>query len=187
MRVNGLTEYLKQTAQLLRDGKLVVFRTDTLYGIVALADDKAAVQNLQQVRHREPGKAFIVLIPDSAAAYGDDGERVAAEYEVADRTRPTSVIIEHSTAPEYLLHHDGSVAYRVPLDARVQALLALTGPLVAPSANPAGEIPARSVTQAEAYFGQNVTLYVDDGETPIEQQPSAVIRITETGEITQLR
>jgi L-threonylcarbamoyladenylate synthase len=187
MKLDGLVQQGKQAALALQSGKLVVLRTDTLYGIVARADDPVAVERLQRVRKREPGKAFIVLIPEPSAAYGDDAEKVARAYSAVNDTHPTSIIIEHSVAPRHLLHRDGSLAYRVPRDERIQALLALAGPVVAPSANVAGAAPARSIDEAKVYFGDEVALYIDDGTTPDDQQPSTVIRVSETGEITRIR
>ncbi len=182
-----LKAMIDQVVEALMRGSLVVLRTDTLYGIIARADDREAVARLQKIRHREPGKAFIVLIDTPTAAYGDDRAKVEAAYAAVAPTEPTSVIVEDSAAPSYLLHRDNSLAYRVPIVAVLQELLRRTGPLVAPSANLAGETPARSILEAEAYFGEAVTLYVDDGPTPEDQKPSHVVKVDARGSITQLR
>ena len=50
----------------LSQGDLVVLRTDTIYGIIALAANAAAVQKLYAARHRNPSKACIVLVADIA-------------------------------------------------------------------------------------------------------------------------
>ena len=188
MTIDGVMTHEKYIADTLHQGYLAVLRTDTLYGVVALADDAAAVRQLQKVRRRDPGKAFILLIADVSMAYGVDSMSVERAYSLASTTRQaTSVIVKQSSAPEYLLHNDGSVAYRVPNDPRIQSLLKHTGPLVAPSANPAGLTPARSIDEARSYFGTDVHLYVDDGETPVDQQASSVILVDEAGTITKIR
>ena len=187
MKHETLKATMGRVVETLFGGALVVLRTDTLYGILTLADNPAAVARLQKVRHREPGKAFIILIAAPTAAYGDDRAKIAAAYKAVSQTGPTSIIIEQSAAPAHLLHRDGSLAYRVPEAAVLRELLEQTGPLVAPSANLAGEIPARSVSEAKAYFGDDVALYVDDGVTPEGQKPSSVIKVDANGKITQLR
>ena len=187
MRYETLKARLDHVAITLKSGALVVLRTDTLYGILARADDATAVARLQKVRDREPGKAFITLIDTPAAAYGDDQAKITAAYAAIPQTGPTSIIIENSDAPAHLLHRDGSLAYRVPAVAELTELLGRTGPLVAPSANIAGETPARSVDEAQAYFGDAVALYIDDGQTPEDQQPSSVIKVAADGTIVRLR
>lgn len=187
MQVENLANNLEEVAEVLRSGKIVVLRTDTLYGIIARADDEAAVRRLQQVRQREPGKAFIVLVDQPSSAYGSDQAKITRAYAMYEPTRPTSVVIAAAAAPQYLQHRDGSLAYRVPAVASLQSLLKLTGPLVAPSANPAGLAPSRSIADAKSYFGDAVALYVDDGVTPEGQKPSDVISVSADGAITQLR
>jgi len=187
MNIDKLSDNVIVVAQQLRDGRLVVLRTDTIYGIVARAGDEQAVRYLQKVRKREPGKAFIVLIADSKMAYGSDADKVRRAYDRFQPTRPTSVVVENSEAPEYLRHRDGSLAYRVPQVAALQELLRQVGPIVAPSANPAGLQFSRSIAEARAYFGDQVAAYVDDGATPADQQPSSVVHVDADGQITQIR
>lgn len=178
---------MSQIADALLDGNLVVLRTDTLYGIVARADDEQAVKRLQNVRQREVGKAFITLIAAPTAAYETDRQKIASAYAMANPDEPTSIIIEASAAPAHLLHRDDSLAYRVPDVVELKELLVITGPLVAPSANPAGLAPARSIAEAQAYFGDAVALYVDDGVTSKDQQPSRVIKVAADGSVVRLR
>ena len=56
-------------------------------------------------------------------------------------------------------------------------LLKETGPLVAPSANPEGEIPAKNIEEARKYFGNKVDFYIDEGK--IISEPSTLVRIDE--------
>lgn len=86
-----------------------------------------------------------------------DGQEKLAELSGGER--PTSVIIDSPHAPEWLRHSDGTVAYRVPRSPELRALLAETGPLVAPSANPQGLPPARSVAEVREYFGDKIDYY----------------------------
>jgi sua5/yciO/yrdC/ywlC family protein len=58
--------------------------------------------------------------------------------------------------------------------------------LVAPSANPSGEEPAKNVAEAINYFHELVPIYVDSGEVA-NTQPSQIVRINEGGEIEFLR
>ncbi|MEK7089665.1 MAG: Sua5/YciO/YrdC/YwlC family protein [Patescibacteria group bacterium] len=51
----------------------------------------------------------------------------------------------------------------MPKGVALRSLLKQTGPLVAPSANPEGEMPARTIREAKKYFGNRVDFYVDSG------------------------
>lgn len=187
MIVDKLADNIAVVVETLQAGKLVVLRTDTLYGVIATARNAAAVENLRLVRQREPGKAFITLIATAGDAFGADGEKVAAVYQQFPPTRPTSVVVEQSDAPNHLLNSDASLAYRIPLASPLGDLLSITGPLVAPSANPAGLVPARSAIEARNYFADQIALYVDDGETPADQLPSNVIKVDAAGAIIKIR
>lgn len=170
----------------LRAGGVAVLRTDTLYGIVARADDEKAVERLYEVRRRDTGKSCIILLDTPESACGNSGILTKAMRQHAT-SQPTSFVIAASDAPTWLLRENHSLAYRIPDDERLQSILRQTGPLIAPSANPQGLPPARTIDEARAYFGDDVDIYIDDGEVPIDQQPSRIIRIHDDGRMEQLR
>lgn len=169
----------------LKAGDLAVIRTDTLYGLVALAKSETAVKRVYSVKSKSRSfdKSLIVLIGDSSQAY--NGPSVIDQY--TDYTTPTSVIVDSPSAPRWLRHHDGTVAYRIPLSEDLRNLLKITGPLVAPSANPEGKNPARNIQMVKDYFGSKVTVYVNGGEVPADTPPSRIIRSYSYGTINRLR
>ena len=164
-------------AQLLLDGALGILPTDTLYGIVASAKNQQAVERLYVVRRREANKACIILA-DSLESISDWIETTDESLALARRCwpGPVSIIFQASSdAPAFLPQFESTLAFRVPADEDLRELLAKTGPLVAPSANPAGEKPAETLTQAQHYFGEMVDFYVDGGDLS-GRQPSALVR-----------
>ena len=60
-------------------------------------------------------------------------------------------------------HQNGTLAFRL-VTSSLARLIHQTGPLFAPSANPAGMSPAKNITEAIKYFGDVVSVYVDGGE-----------------------
>ena len=106
---------------------------------------------------------------------------------MANNTRPTSVIVHSPHAPKWLRHHDGTVAYRVPKSDQLRLLLSQTGPLVAPSANPQGMPPARTVIAARAYFGDAIEYYSDGGTVPEDVPASRIVRVLDDGSAEVLR
>lgn len=75
----------------------------------------------------------------------------------------------------------------MPADEGLRELLRQTGPLIAPSANPEGAPPARTISEAEAYFGDGVDIYVDGGEVPLDINPSRLLRLHKDGSKEWLR
>lgn len=167
---------------LLVAGGVAVIRTDTLYGIVARADNETAVERVYAIKGRDAEKSCVVLLDSMANSFG-------AARSVEDRlsVAPTSWLVASGGAPKWLLRANDDIAYRTPGDADLRAFLAQTGPLIAPSANPQGMPPARSVDAARAYFGNLVDSYIDGGEVPIDMPPSRIVRVHSDGTEERLR
>lgn len=149
----------------LNDGGVVVMPSDTVYGIMARASDRAAVERLYTLRGRAPEKPFIILVADiwqitDASLWQDAHRRLAERYWPG----PLSLVAPTSDkTPEYLHRGTHTLAYRMPDHPELCKLLAATGPLVAPSANPEGQPTATTIDEAKAYFGDTVDGFVDGG------------------------
>lgn len=171
--------------KVLSTGGVAVIRTDTLYGLVASANDPVAVEKVYAIKHRDPLKSCIILVDSPNAAYShstDLAHDIALHSEV-----PTSFLLEADDAPEWLLRQNTELAYRVPAHTELRALLTQTGPLIAPSANPEGLPPAQTIEQAKKYFGSAVDIYVDGGTVPADISPSKLVRIYADGREEWLR
>ena len=169
----------------LLNGGVAVLRTDTIYGLVARALDEAAVERVYKIKGRNDAKPPIVLI----ACWDQLFDPVASMHKTFLRhvwPGPNSVIIPSVSAPRWLARGTGAVAYRLPNNPELVALLKKTGPLIAPSANPEGLPPAINVNQARDYFGDAVDAYVDGGEVK-STNPSALFRLSDNHQPEQLR
>lgn len=174
----------QRLTEALQAGGIAILRTDTLYGVVAVATNQAAVERVYEVKSRQPDKQLIVLISSI-----DD---VFDSYppEVVDRIKglwpgKNTIVLPSQHAPDWLLRGGDSLAYRLPDSTELRELIAQTGPLVAPSANPESLPPAMTIDQATAYFGDNIDVYVDGG-TVIDASPSNIYRL-DNGRFEQLR
>lgn len=158
--------------EMLREGKIGVLLTDTLYGVVASAANEQAVERVYQAKSRTSTKPPIVLISDISQLYDPLPAGVDPTVNGLWPGKNT-VILPQPSAPEWLVRGSQGVAYRLPDNPRLQRLISETGPLIAPSANPEGQTPARSVGEAEGYFGDTVDFYVDGG-VAMNDQPSSI-------------
>ena len=169
---------------LIQSGGVAVLRTDTLYGIVALASSEDAVARVYAAKGRTPTKSPIVLIAGPQDMFDDYD--TATLRAIGDRwPGKNSIIMPSVQAPEWITRGNASVAYRIPDSEALRGLLAATGPIIAPSANPEGAPPAMTIDEARRYFGTTVDLYVDGGVVD-DETPSRLFRIT-NGELERLR
>ena len=157
--------------------------TDTIYGIVGLALKKEVVENIYKLRERNPSKPMIILI-GSIRDLGFFGIKIdKITQKILEKFWPGKVsIILPCPSKKFIYLHRGtrSLAFRLPDKPDLIEILGKTGPLVAPSANPEGEPPAKTVEEAKKYFGQKVDFYLDEGE--LTSLPSTLIAI-ENGEV----
>jgi L-threonylcarbamoyladenylate synthase len=167
----------------LCNGKIGVVRTDTLYGLVGLARDASAVERIFQVKGRSPTKPVLVLISNEKELFDPyDTSAFIGDLWPGKNT----IILPSPHAPEWVTRGGGSVAYRLPADIELVELVSKVGPLIAPSANPEGGEPARTIQQAVEYFGDSVDFYVDGGEVT-DNTPSALLHPRADGMMERLR
>jgi len=161
----------------LKNGKVGVIPTDTLYGLVGTALEKEVVQRIYSLKDRSPDKATIVLISKIK-----DMERFEIDFKQKEefllKHWPGKIsIILPCPLEEFSYIHRGkkTIAFRIPDNEELRELLGKVGPLVAPTVNPEGEEPAKTITEAKNYFGNTVDFYVDQGKKVSE--PSTLIQI----------
>ena len=172
-------------AQLLANGAVGVIRTDTLYGIVCDAKNEQSVLRIYELKGRDEKKSPIVLVATHDQLFDIPNYM---ERKVLNNVwpGPVSVVLESSDAPFWIKRSNDSVAYRMPAVEALQELIATTGPLIAPSANPQGCAPATTTEEAADYFGENIDFYVNGGHVT-DAQPSQLLRLMESGEVEYLR
>jgi len=170
-------------AALADGGGVGILPTDTIYGIVASAANRRAVERLYETKKREgkPG-TVIAASQEQLVALGLDAGVVGKVAHLWPN--PVSIVIPAGPELRYLDLGLGDIAVRVPADAHLRELLEQTGPLLTSSANQPGEPPSFDVSQAQAYFDDQVDFYVDGGER--RGQASTVVRYRD-GQFETLR
>jgi L-threonylcarbamoyladenylate synthase len=151
-------------------GGLVVFPTESVYGLGADARSEAAVARLIAVRGRETGKPILVLVDDLEMAGAVSQQLSPAAARLAERFWPgplTLVLPARPGLPAPLTAGTGTIGVRVPAHPAARALVAgLGAPVTAPSANPPGEPAPRILAAARGYFGDAVAAYIEGGTLP---------------------
>lgn len=163
---------------MIAQGEVGVLPTDTLYGIVCSTKNKRAVERIYEIRERNLKKPSIILISSQREIkfFGIKlDERVRA---ILSKIWPgqVSVILPCLNKKFSYLHRGTkSLAFRVPGKKKLIELLKKTGPVIAPSANPEGLLPATTIREAKDYFKDAVDFYVPGGK--LKSLPSTIISI----------
>ncbi len=171
---------------LLRGG-VAVIPTDTVYGLVCRAEDKAAVERLYVLKGRDEKKPCIVLIGSlfDLEKFGITLDKKIGHFLSKEWPAPLSVILPCPDETFSYLHRGiKEIAFRMPAGSGLRELISTVGPLVAPSANPQGQEPALVIEEAKNYFGNKVDVYVDGGI--LNGLPSTLVRFEE-GKVIVLR
>lgn len=161
----------------LTHGAVGVVPSDTVYGIMASAQDVAAVARLYGLKQRDqnPGTLIAANIAQlEALGLKSRYLRSVEQY----WPNPLSVIIPCGDELAYLHLGKSSLAVRIPADETLRALLARTGPLLTTSANYPGELVAKNFAEAHGYFADQVDFYVDAGDLGI-RPASTIIRVVD--------
>ena len=181
-------EIIKIITPILKAGGFGVFPTDTLYGVVGVALNAKTVEEIYQVRKRQLDKPFIILI-SSLNDLKKFGVRINTEQKKtlhAVWPGKVSVVFEcKNKKMEHLHRGKKTLAFRLPEDLNLCALLKKTGPLVAPSANLSGKEAATTYAEAKKYFSKKVDFYVDGGK--LKSKSSTLVSIDVKGNLTVLR
>lgn len=173
---------VKDLGKELRNGKIGVIPTDTIYGIVSSALNRKSVLKLYKIRKRNLKKPMIVLI---SSIKDLDLFGVKIDKKIIKKYWPGKVtIIVPVKKFEYLHKGKESLAFRLPKDKDLIELLKISGPLVAPSANIEGKKPAQTVEEAKKYFDDKIDFYLDGGR--LKSRPSKIISL-EKGKVEVVR
>jgi L-threonylcarbamoyladenylate synthase len=166
-------------AAALRAGSLVVYPTETFYGLGALATLPAALERLSAAKLRPEGKPLPLVAADPGAAFAlwaevpEEALRLAARFWPG----PLTLVARAAAGLPASLVQDGAVGVRVPGSSLARALARLAGgPVVSTSANPSGGPPPASPGALDPDLLSRVDLVLDGGPTP-GGAPSTVVRL----------
>lgn len=165
----------------LRAGGLVVYPTETVYGLGAAALVPEALSALLRLKGRDAAKGMSVLVEDFAAA-GPLIDAAATPQAASALARalwpgPLTIVVPAAAgAPGALRGPAGGIGLRCSADPLARALVReFGGPVTATSANPSGAPAATDVATARGYFGENVAVYLDGGR----REPQSVSTVVE--------
>ena len=175
----------------LKRGGLILYPSDTVWGIGCDATNELAVQKIYQLKKRSDNKSMIVLVADERDILHYVAAPDLSVFDYLEETKkPTTVIYENALGlAENLVAKDGSVGIRICNDIFCKALIKrFRKPIVSTSANisdqPTPKI-FKEISEEIKSGVDHIVKYRQDDEKI--SQPSSVIRWNDKGEIEILR
>lgn len=176
----AVAEDVAWAAELLSNGGVVAFPTDTVYGLGTTAWRPDSIARLYAAKERPPDKAIPILAADLSAARGLVSAEPPGLSRLARRYWPgplTLVMPASPRVPEIVSAGTGTVALRVPALEVTLALLRRSGPLAVTSANRSGWADAVSAADVLAQLDGRIDAVLDGGRCP-GGAPSTVFDLT---------
>ena len=152
-------------------GKVIVFHTDTVYGIGALLDDEEGIEKIYKIKHRDERKILPVLCADleqvqSIAIMNEKAMEISTHWPGA-----LTMILKMND-------FDATVACRIPNSDIARSVLKHFGPLRTTSVNISGEKELNSVEEIISVFGNEID-YIVIEEDAVSAIPSTIVDLTQ--------
>lgn len=186
---------LDEAVRVLREGGVIVYPTDTVWGIGCDATNEEAVRKIYTLKHRADTKSMLVLLDAPGKLQGYVEEIPEAAWDLLECTsdgtqRPMTIIYPNArNLAKNLIAEDGSVGIRITGEAFSKALCErLKRPIVSTSANISGEPTAKNFSQISQQVlaqADYVCQYRRDDEE--EKQPSSIVKLGLHNEIQIIR
>lgn len=185
-----LKEEVRKACEILKNGGLILYPTDTIWGIGCDATNEEAVQRVYELKHREDSKAMLVLLDDvgKLASYVEVPEIAYDLLEVNDK--PMTIIYPNAkNIAKNLIAQDRTIGIRITSEAFTKALLyRFRKPIVSTSANISGEPSPRCFAEISDAVKTAVDYVVDfRQEETTNPAPSSIIKLGLGGEIQIIR
>lgn len=174
----------------LKRGQVIVYPTDTIYGLGCSAADKDAINRIYMIKQSPPGKALLLLVSSFAmlkkyciVSYAQE------QYLKKVWPGPVSAVLESKRVlPQELSKNQDSLAVRLPKNKFLITIIKKIGcPIVSTSLNISGRKPVNSPDKLNNYFIANEPDLIIDAGPLSGQKPSQVIDIRDINNIKILR
>ena len=162
---------LEKAAELIKQGKIVVFPTETVYGIVTNCLDEQAVKSLYEVKQRPLDKPISLLVSNMEMVNLIAEDITEAEYKIMEKFFPgplTIILKKKDIVPDVVTSGQDTVGVRMPSGEIARKLVELAGvPIAAPSANKTGEPSGTNLQEIKKNFEGKVDYFIDGGDSEL--------------------
>ena len=186
-----MNDDIKQALEVLNKGGVILYPTDTIWGIGCDATNPEAVKRVYEIKQRTDAKALISLVDSETKVQFYVKEVPEVAWDVMELSeRPMTVVFDggRNLAPN-LLAEDGSVAIRITKEAFSKELcMRMKRAVVSTSANISGQPAPRCFTEiSEEIKGAVDYICTSRQDEPPTQTASSIIKLGAGGEVTIIR
>ena len=190
MNDEKLKEEVRKACEVLKNGGIILYPTDTIWGIGWDATNEDAVKRVYELKHREDSKAMLVLLDDvgKLASYVEVPDVAYELLEVNDK--PMTIIYPNAkNLAKNLIAQDRTIGIRITSEIFTKALLyRFRKPIVSTSANISGESSPKCFAEISEAVKSAVDYVVDfRQEETSNPAPSSIIKLGVGGEIQIIR
>lgn len=185
-----MTEDINKALEVLKAGGVILYPTDTIWGLGCDATNKKAVERIFEIKKRADSKSMLSLV-------GSDGMLQQFVYEVPDAAwqlidaavNPLTIIYDRPRGiASNLMAEDGSAGFRITGEAFSKTLcMRLRKPLVSTSANISGQPAPRCFREISPDILSAVDYIVEYGRDEDNSSPSNIIKVTDSNVIKIIR
>lgn len=191
MDMNFEYNEVDEIAKLLLDDKVILYPTDTVWGIGCLVNNVAGIDRITQLKNRTPDKSFIILV---------NSVQMLKHYVVSIHPRIETLLSYHSqpltiiypkakNLPQNVIAQDSSIAIRICGDPFCNQLIArVDQAIISTSANKTGAPTPLNFSQIRDEVKASVDYIVSYGQSNLEvREPSVIARYDKDGELIFIR
>ena len=164
-------EKLKEPAKIIKDGGIVVFPTETVYGIGTNGLDEEAVKRLFEVKHRPIEKPISLLVSNMEMVGQIAKDITDIEYKIMEAFFPgplTIILKKKGNVPDIITAGKETVGIRMPSGEIARKIVEYANvPIAAPSANISGEPSGTNIKNIIKSFDGQVDYFIDGGESKL--------------------
>ena len=185
-----MTEQINNCIKELKAGNLILYPTDTVWGIGCDATNPDAVKKVYALKKREDTKALICLVAHQAMLERHVKEVPEVAYDIMDlATKPTTIVFDEPLGvAKNLIADDNTLAIRVASDKFCQYLINKFGkPIVSTSANISGQPTPKHFKDIQPEILKGVDYVVNLPDVNNDPSPSSIIKLANDGQVKVIR
>ena len=173
-------DQINEAASILKDGGLIAFPTETVFGLGVIFDNKDSYNRLIKVKRRPPEKPFTLMLSDldqiNDFAFVDErAKKLISKFMLGQFT---IILKAKNTLPDYCVSKEGNVGIRIPDSNLIRELIRkVSKPLLVPSANKSGETPLTNSNDVVSVFANEIDAVIS-GKS-IRNIPSTIVMVGE--------
>ncbi len=180
-----MQEEITKSLKVLKEGGVLLYPTDTIWGLGCDATNPDAIQKIYEIKKREESKALITLVADTNMLFQHTNH--IPKFNISDKS--TTIIYPNVRGlSKNLLPKDGSAAIRIPSDEFCKKLIQqFGGAIVSTSANISGAESPKQFSDISTHIKNNTDYIVNLRQDARMETPSPILKIEEDGKLTKLR